>query len=65
MSCVRRLALSPAVSLLAAACLLIAAPVASAEQGWNPVADPGAVVIEGTARFTGTDAAARPHGVDG
>ena len=53
MSCVRRLPLSPAIRvLLAAACLLAAAPAASAEQAWNPVADPRAVVIEGAARFT-------------
>src|SRR5512147_556012 len=53
MSCVRRSALSPALrSLLAAACLLAGAAVASAEQAWNPVADPRAIVVEGTARFT-------------
>lgn len=39
-------------SILLALLFLLIAPQASAEQKWDPVADPKAVVIEGSARFT-------------
>ena len=38
--------------LLAVLFLLVAPPLARAEQKWDPVADPKAVVVDGAARFT-------------